>query len=42
MQENAQEGWRFVQLVAPDMATNCLGSYFDLIFERPLDGFYLL
>ncbi|WP_028560524.1 DUF4177 domain-containing protein [Paenibacillus pinihumi] len=35
IEEHAREGWRFVQLLAPGMAINGVGSYYDLIFERP-------
>ncbi|MGE8204722.1 DUF4177 domain-containing protein [Heyndrickxia sp. NPDC080065] len=34
------DGWRFVQLVAPEIATIGIGtaSYFELIFERPINS----
>lgn len=34
IQENAKEGWRFVQLLTPDLSINGVASYYDLIFER--------
>ena len=39
IKENAQQGWRFVQMVAPDLATSGIGvaSYFELIFERAIE-----
>lgn len=35
--QQAADGWRFIQLVAPDFVTSGVGvgSYYELIFERP-------
>jgi len=32
----AKEGWRFVQIFSPDLATSgvAVGTYYELIFER--------
>ncbi len=39
IKEKAKDGWRFVQLVAPEIATSGIGtaSYFELIFERSIN-----
>jgi len=38
IKSHAEQGWRFVQIFSPDFATSgvAMGSYFELIFERPL------
>lgn len=35
---HAEQGWRFVQIFSPDFVTSgvAVGSYYELIFERPL------
>ncbi|HCN59375.1 hypothetical protein ABIC15_003044 [Exiguobacterium sp. PvP048] len=35
--QQAEKGWRFVQLIAPDFVTSGVGvgTYYELIFERP-------
>lgn len=35
--QQAEDGWRFIQLVAPDFVTSGVGvgSYYEPIFERP-------
>jgi hypothetical protein len=34
--ENAQQGWRLVQIFAPSIAAYGIAKYFELIFERQL------
>lgn len=34
IQEHAREGWRFVQLLTPDLSISGVTSYYDLVFER--------
>ena len=38
IRENAKDGWKFIQLIAPELATSGIGtaSYYELVFERPL------
>ena len=36
IQENAQQGWRLVQIFAPSVGPSGLSLFFDLIFERSL------
>lgn len=38
IQDQAKEGWRFVQIFSPDLATSgvAVGTYYELIFERPV------
>ncbi len=38
IKSHAEKGWRFVQIFSPDFATSgvAAGSYYELIFERPL------
>ncbi len=33
---HAKDGWRFVQIFSPDLATSgiAVGTYYDLIFEK--------
>jgi len=35
---HAEQGWRFIQIFSPDFATSgvAVGSYYELIFERPI------
>ncbi|MDF9763728.1 hypothetical protein OKW24_005639 [Peribacillus simplex] len=35
IQEHARDGWRFVQLLTPDLTINGVASYYDLVFEGP-------
>ena len=37
IKSHAEQGWRFVQIFSPDFATSgvAVGSYYELIFERP-------
>jgi len=34
--KHAKDGWRFVQIFSPDLASSGIGSYYELIFERPI------
>jgi Domain of unknown function (DUF4177) len=38
IKSHAEQGWRFVQIFSPDFATSgvAMGSYYELIFERPI------
>ena len=38
IQEHGREGWRLVQVLTPGTGPSGLVSYFELIFERPLNG----
>ena len=37
IKNHATDGWRFVQIFAPDFVTSgvAVGTYYELIFERP-------
>ncbi|MED3623053.1 DUF4177 domain-containing protein [Neobacillus thermocopriae] len=34
IKEHAREGWRFVQMLTPDLTINGVASYYELVFER--------
>lgn len=36
IRQHAAEGWRLVQIFAPDLGFQGSALYFELIFERPL------
>jgi hypothetical protein len=36
--EQARQGWRLVQIFAPGTSVHGLASYFELIFERPVEA----
>ena len=38
IKEEAKKGWRFIQILSPDLATSgvAVGTYYELIFERPI------
>ena len=35
--QHARDGWRFVQIFAPATSGYGVASYFELIFERPVN-----
>lgn len=38
IEEHGREGWRLVQVFTPGTGPSGLVSYFELIFERPLNA----
>jgi Domain of unknown function (DUF4177) len=34
IREQSEEGWRFVQLLTPDLSIDGVASYYELVFER--------
>ncbi len=37
IRQHAAEGWRLVQIFAPDLGFQGSALYFELIFERPVE-----
>ena len=38
VEQNAQEGWRLIQVFAPGLGSMGTSKYFEVILERPVDA----